>query len=148
MDPKLHPFYNCHTGHKIIIELSKLLKDTGYLVLLPECSSKLEYYVTATKAENFGIEDANGKFVVFSSGKFGCAMVDALNCDITKTNWPNYENILLGKLGELIELIKVGKNAIKIQYLIDDMRSIPKVDIVFCNIVMDIKLPFQNVNHD
>lgn len=141
MDLKSHPFYNCHTGQKIIIELSKLLHDTGYIVMLPECSSKLEYHITAAKAEDFGIKDANGKFVVFNGDMMGGVMIGNLKPDMSKTNWLNYGNALLGKLTELIELFKIGKRAVKLEYL-TDIEGIPKVEIVSCGINMNIKSKF------
>jgi len=136
---KLHPFYNCHTGHKLIVELSKLLEGTGYMVMLPAVASgERIYHIACTNKIKSSKTD--GRFVVFVGGQYGVADASNLKADLTKTNWHIYgENLIEMLKGELFESDKKflnGKRVISVTY--EGELVIPRVEIVSAEIQLDL----------
>jgi len=135
----LHPFYTCHTGRKIITELSKLLEGTGYMVMLPAVApgSKI-YHISCTNKIKSAKTD--GRFVVFVGGQYGVADVSNLKSDSTATNWSIYgENLIKTLRSELFENEKAflnGKKAISVTY--EGELVIPRVEIVTAEIQMTL----------
>lgn len=135
----LHPFYSCHTGHKLIVELSKLLEGTGYMVMLPAVTSDAKIYHIAC-TNKIKSSKMDGRFVVFVGGQYGVADVSNIKPDVTKTNWDIYgENLIKMLRTELFEGEKPflnGKKAIAITY--EGKLVIPRVEIVSANIEMTL----------
>jgi hypothetical protein len=133
----LHLVYNCHTGHKLIVELSKLLEGTGYMVMLPfvPSDSKIYHIACTNKIKS---SKTDGRFVVFVDGQYGVADVSNIKPDLEKTNWDAYgENLIKTLKSELFENDRPflnGKKAIAITY--EGKLVIPRVEIVSVEIQM------------
>ena len=136
--PNLHPFYNCNTGYKTITELSKLLYDSGFMVLLPEPDLKhnRKYYISCTDKIKPSDGITNGKFVIFINGQYGIADVSCLKPDLNKTNWPFYGEKLMEQINLTKDKFLEGEMIISITY--DKDLVIPKVEIVKASIKLDI----------
>lgn len=132
-----HPFYGCDTGYKIIQELSKVLRDTGYMVLLPANAEheKRKYYIACTNKVKS--DETNNRFVVFVGDKYAVAAVNSLKPNLERTNWNLYGDKFLEQLQTSKDEIIAGKVAITISY--SENLVIPRLQFVKVSIQLDIK---------